>query len=58
VEERGFLRSRNKDEYQGKIDGRQGEGDKTCKAARSEKKSRERWVTRSSQTKLKEMGGF
>jgi hypothetical protein len=27
VEERGFLRSRNKDEYQGKIDGRQGEGD-------------------------------
>jgi hypothetical protein len=27
VEERGFLRSRNKDEYQGKIDGLQGEGD-------------------------------
>jgi hypothetical protein len=27
VEERGFLRSRNKDEYQGKIDGRQGESD-------------------------------
>jgi hypothetical protein len=27
VEERGFLNSRNKDEYQGMIDGRQGEGD-------------------------------
>jgi hypothetical protein len=27
VEERGCLKSRNKDEYQGKIDGRQGEGD-------------------------------
>ena len=27
VEERGFLKSRNKDEYQGKIEGRQGEGD-------------------------------
>ena len=27
VEERRFLKSRNKDEYQGKIDGRQGEGD-------------------------------
>ena len=26
VKERGFLKSRNKDEYQGKIDGRQGEG--------------------------------
>jgi hypothetical protein len=26
-EERGFLKSRNKDEYQGMIDGRQGEGD-------------------------------
>jgi hypothetical protein len=27
VEERGFLKSRNKDEYQGKIDRRQGEDD-------------------------------
>ena len=27
VKERGFLKSRNKDEYQGEIDGRQGEGD-------------------------------
>jgi hypothetical protein len=27
VEESGFLKSRNKDEYQGKIDGRQGDGD-------------------------------
>jgi hypothetical protein len=27
VEERGFLNSRKKDEYQGMIDGRQGEGD-------------------------------
>jgi hypothetical protein len=27
VKERGFLKSRNKDEYQGKVDGRQGEGD-------------------------------
>jgi hypothetical protein len=27
VEERVFLKSRNKEEYQGKIDGRQGEGD-------------------------------
>jgi hypothetical protein len=27
VEERGFLKSRNKEEYRGKIDGRQGEGD-------------------------------
>jgi hypothetical protein len=26
VEKRAFLKSRNKDEYQGKIDGRQGEG--------------------------------
>jgi hypothetical protein len=54
VEERGFLKSRNKDKYQGKIDGRQGEDDskqkhskgwnwdKTCKTTSSEKKSRER----------------
>jgi hypothetical protein len=34
VEERGFLRSRNKDEYQGKIDGRQGEGDNKSNTAR------------------------
>jgi hypothetical protein len=27
VEEREFLKSMNKDEYQGKIDGQQGEGD-------------------------------
>jgi hypothetical protein len=27
VEEREFLKSRNKDAYQGNIDGRQGEGD-------------------------------
>jgi hypothetical protein len=27
VEERRFLKSRNKDEYQGKIDGCQGDGD-------------------------------
>jgi hypothetical protein len=27
VEKREFLKSRNKDEYQGKINGRQGEGD-------------------------------
>jgi hypothetical protein len=27
VEKRGFLKSMNKDEYRGKIDGRQGEGD-------------------------------
>jgi hypothetical protein len=27
VEERGFLKSRNKEEYQGKIDGWQGDGD-------------------------------
>jgi hypothetical protein len=27
VEERRFLKSINKDEYQGKIDGRQGDGD-------------------------------
>ena len=32
--------------------------DKTCKATRSEKKSRERWVTRNSQTRLKGRGGF
>jgi hypothetical protein len=31
---------------------------KTCKATRSEKKSRERWVTHSSQAGLKERGGF
>jgi hypothetical protein len=34
VEERGFLRSRNKDEYQGKIDGRQGEGDSKSKQSK------------------------
>jgi hypothetical protein len=27
LEKRGFLKSRDKDEYQGKIDERQGEGD-------------------------------
>jgi hypothetical protein len=36
VEERGFLKSRNKDEYQGKIEGRQGEGD-------SKQKHSKRW---------------
>jgi hypothetical protein len=32
--------------------------DKTCKATRREKKSRERWVTHGSQTRLKERGDF
>jgi hypothetical protein len=54
VEERGFLKSRNKDEYQGKIDRLQGEDDskqkhskgwnwvKACKMTSSENKSTER----------------
>jgi hypothetical protein len=52
-ERRFFLKSKHKDKYEGNIDGWQGNGDskkkqqmmeldKTCKATRREKKSRER----------------